>query len=542
MRSVVVLQARTSSSRLPGKVLLPVSGIPLVVLAAKRASNSGRSVIVATSSEPDDDGLADILAKNAISCFRGSLMDTLSRMVAAVAGYSDDTLFVRLTADNAFPDGQLIDEVEEQLVSRSLEYIACGGDGSGLPYGVSVEITRVGHLREALRNSSSEYDREHVTPYLIRKFGRSSFTKYAHLRKEHFRCTVDVYEDYINVNRVFSGTTHPITASVLELIERLGDSALQPVDGNPVPSLIVGAAQLGFDYGITNFVGRPSATDAERMLKIAISNGVKFIDTARAYGSSEEIVGASLAGGWSSRAMIITKLSPLNDCPPDAPDDLLRAKVDASVFESCMRLRRSALDVLMLHRAEHAFTHDGVVLEHLRDFLRSGLVRHLGVSVQGPKELEAVLDLDDIDYVQLPFNALDYRWDDLADRLEMVRSTRGLIVHARSALLQGLLISEDLELWHRAHVSTPQIIWRWLRRCTEATVSSNPVEFCLRYVRSQPWIDGVVVGMETIEQVLDNIHHFNQPEIPADEVRSIRASRPYVGEITLDPSKWVPVA
>ena len=96
MNSVVVLQARTTSSRLPGKVLLPINGMPLVVLAAKRAANTGRRVIVATSMQDSDDGLAALLAHYDIPCFRGSLENTLDRVVEALSAFDDQTIVFRL--------------------------------------------------------------------------------------------------------------------------------------------------------------------------------------------------------------------------------------------------------------------------------------------------------------------------------------------------------------------------------------------------------------------------------------------------------------
>ena len=109
MNSVAVLQARTNSSRLPGKVLLPIKGIPLAVLAAKRAANTGRNVIIATSLESSDDGLAALIQSNGLRCFRGSLKNTLDRFVSALSVYDDQDIVFRLTADNVFPDGALLD-------------------------------------------------------------------------------------------------------------------------------------------------------------------------------------------------------------------------------------------------------------------------------------------------------------------------------------------------------------------------------------------------------------------------------------------------
>ncbi len=104
MKSVAVLQARTNSSRLPGKSLLPLNGIPLAVLAARRAANKGCDIIVATSSAKSDDAFAALLKRNGLACYRGDLENVLERVVGALEPYEDDTLVFCLTADNMFPD------------------------------------------------------------------------------------------------------------------------------------------------------------------------------------------------------------------------------------------------------------------------------------------------------------------------------------------------------------------------------------------------------------------------------------------------------
>jgi NAD(P)-dependent dehydrogenase (short-subunit alcohol dehydrogenase family)/spore coat polysaccharide biosynthesis protein SpsF (cytidylyltransferase family) len=221
LKGIAVLQARTNSARLPGKVLLPINGLPLVVLAAKRAASTGRDVVVATSTAAGDDALAMHVERAGLRCFRGSLDDTLDRVVSALAGLDDKTPVFRLTADNVFPDGALLDEIERDFVARKLDYLACNGEPSGLPFGMSAELTRLGHLREAATSSTAPYDREHVTPYVIRKFGRAQFDKYKSLGKGSLRSTIDFLEDYVRVQKVFADVADAVRVPALELVERL---------------------------------------------------------------------------------------------------------------------------------------------------------------------------------------------------------------------------------------------------------------------------------------------------------------------------------
>lgn len=538
MSSVIVLQARTNSSRLPGKVMLPVKGIPLVVLAAQRACNTGRSAIVATSVEASDDGLVALLQTYDLKYFRGSLVNTLERVVLALAAYDDQTIVFRLTADNVFPDGALLDEMEHAFLDEGLEYLCCNGEGSGLPYGMSVEITRLRHLREAAKTSTSGHDQEHVTPYIIRKHGAVFFEKYKDLKKGHYRCTVDCLDDYIGIQQVFSEISDPVREPALELVRRLEHMPLQPMAGAPTPKLVLGTAQLGSSYGIANTSGQPNLALCRQLLKTAIANGVMYLDTASAYGHSEAIIGASLQDGWQGRAKIITKLSPLQDCPQNVSAAALKAFVDASLYKSCSALRLQKLDVLMLHRAAHLTDwHDGV-WKRLREHQAWGLIGELGASVQNPEDLSAVLNNADIRYIQLPFNLLDWRWDAIIPAILAVKAKRKLTIHVRSVLLQGLLPSPDDSHWLRANVDEPGPIQTWLANQADTCQRACIADLCLAYVNALEWVDGIVVGMENMSQLTGNINYLNLQALNASQVEMIQRSRPKLAESSLNPALW----
>lgn len=538
MSSVIVLQARTNSSRLPGKVMLPVKGIPLVVLAAQRACNTGRSAIVATSVEASDDGLVALLQTYDLKYFRGSLVNTLERVVLALAAYDDQTIVFRLTADNVFPDGALLDEMEHAFLDKGLEYLCCNGERSGLPYGMSVEITRLRHLREAAKTSTSGHDQEHVTPYVIRKHGAVFFEKYKDLKKGHYRCTVDCLDDYIGIQQVFSEISDPVRESAFELVRRLEQMPLQPMAGAPTPKLVLGTAQLGSSYGIANTSGQPNLAQCRQLLKTAIANGVMYLDTASAYGQSEAMIGASLQDGWQGRAKIITKLSPLQDCPQDVSAAALRAFVDASIYKSCSALRLQKLDVLMLHRAAHLTDwHEGV-WKRLLEHQTRGLIGELGASVQNPEELSAVLNNADIRYIQLPFNLLDWRWDAVIPEILVVKAKRKLTIHVRSVLLQGLLPSPDDSHWLRANVDEPGPIQTWLANQADTCQRACIADLCLAYVNALEWVDGIVVGMENMSQLTGNINYLNLQALSASQVELIQRSRPKLAESSLNPALW----
>ncbi|WP_312447949.1 aldo/keto reductase [Stutzerimonas nitrititolerans] len=536
--SVAVVQARTSSSRLPGKVLLPLSGLPMSVLAALRAGNTGRAVILATSCEQSDDALAEVAIQHGLRCYRGSLSSPLERIVGSLSDYPGDTIVFRLTADNVFPDGELLDELQREFIERQMSYLCCNGVASGLPYGLSAEVFWLRDLRWALSVAEQEADHEHVTPLLRRRFGERYFDRYVSLGWGMGRCTVDCFDDYLMVQRAFFGIADPIKVGWKKLCQNLLADSECPRFERPVTKLVLGTVQLGLPYGINNSSGKPSLDEGRKIIRSAIRHGVAYIDTARAYGCSEQVVCAALSSGWAGRATVITKLSSLPELDQAVESPAIEPAVRASVFESCQKLGMARLDVLMVHRAAHIYAWHGRVWAELLRLVDEGVIGQLGASVQCPEELEQVLNNRAVDYVQLPMNLLDWRWDALTPRIEQAKAERGLIVHVRSALLQGLLVSEEPSLWRRAHVVESEGLVEWMNGCVQAFRRESLVDLCFAYARGVSWVDGVCVGMETYQQFSENARLFQNKPLQASDIRQVCKTRPVVEALTLDPAAW----
>ena len=209
-RTRVVIQSRLSSSRLPGKAMLTLGGTPAVVLVAKRAARTGHDVVVATSTDTDDDVIASAVASHGITCFRGSLSDPLARFVGAAADLDDEDLIVRLTADNCVPDGQFVDEIVELVQSQDLEYVRVA---TGLPYGLGAESFTVGRLREAAASATESFDREHVTPWIRRHAGDHEFHPSRSRARAHDRAMHDGHPGRLRRRRGRTGRRRDPTRS-----------------------------------------------------------------------------------------------------------------------------------------------------------------------------------------------------------------------------------------------------------------------------------------------------------------------------------------
>jgi spore coat polysaccharide biosynthesis protein SpsF len=165
----VVVQARMNSSRLPGKIMAPLAGRPLLAHVVARLQAAARYVeetsprwelLVATSTAPADVATESLCRDLGVTCFRGPEDDVLARYVAATADLADDDLVVRATADNPL-------YCPPRTAAIVAEHLRCGADYTcieNLSY-VVPEVVRIGALRAMARLAVDAHCREHVTPF-----------------------------------------------------------------------------------------------------------------------------------------------------------------------------------------------------------------------------------------------------------------------------------------------------------------------------------------------------------------------------------------
>ena len=245
--------------------------------------------------------------------------------------------------------------------------------------------------------------------------------------------------------------------------------------------LVLGTAQLGLVYGAANRIGQPSARDAELILRSAVSAGVRWIDTAAAYGSAEQRIGAALPGSKGVR--VVTKLDPLDEHRRDLGHSATSAS--RSRKASAARAHVSApiaSKILLLHRAHHLTMRNGAIWSAVKQMRDEGVIYDLGVSVYSPQEALAALADRDVRHIQLPFNALDWRWRSETFR-EALAKRPGVTIHARSALLQGLLAGHNDARWPEG--IDPADVKRALADLTRDLDRDSPADLCLAYVRAQ---------------------------------------------------------
>jgi spore coat polysaccharide biosynthesis protein SpsF (cytidylyltransferase family) len=199
---LAILQARVSSSRLPGKVLKPILGRPMLrhQIDRVRRAASLDALVVATSVDPSDDAIAATCADAGVDCFRGSLDDVLTRFHEAALPYHP-RMVVRLTGDCPLIDPTVIDGAVEFFRGGAFDLVRTADSFAD---GLDVEVIGYGILEQAWRAATRPSDREHVTLYVHRQPERFRIGEYAsEIDLSDLRLTVDEPEDFELVRRTY---------------------------------------------------------------------------------------------------------------------------------------------------------------------------------------------------------------------------------------------------------------------------------------------------------------------------------------------------
>lgn len=201
---IVVLQARASSSRLPGKVLKPILGKPMLHHQIERIQRARMPahLILATSRNPDDDAVANIGHNAGVDVYRGSLGDVLDRFYHAAEPFAPSHV-VRLTGDCPLADPSIIDAVTRFAVEGEYDY-ASNTIRPTFPDGLDVEVATFQALQAAWKEATTKSDREHVMPFLHRQPDRFRLGNYENTQDlSALRWTVDEPADFTFVESIY---------------------------------------------------------------------------------------------------------------------------------------------------------------------------------------------------------------------------------------------------------------------------------------------------------------------------------------------------
>ena len=252
--------------------------------------------------------------------------------------------------------------------------------------------------------------------------------------------------------------------------------------------IVLGSAQFGLNYGITNNVGKVKSQEVRKILSYARENNINTLDTAIEYGDSEASLGMANISNWR----VVTKLPVIPKKTNNIPE-----WIDQQINSSLLRLKIPKLDGLLLHNPIDLLSKNGnEIWKTIQIKKNEGLVKKIGFSIYSPNELELLWSSYKPDIVQVPFNILDRRIK-TSGWLQKLNENN-VEIQVRSVFLQGLLLMNPIErsrLFYK---------WQFIWSVLDSWIMNNnisPIEASLGVVLSEKNIDCVIVGVESKNQL-----------------------------------------
>jgi aryl-alcohol dehydrogenase-like predicted oxidoreductase len=263
--------------------------------------------------------------------------------------------------------------------------------------------------------------------------------------------------------------------------------------------IILGTAQLGMNYGFCRNGLYKSKKNLKKILNYAYKNNIGYLDTARSYKFSEKNIGEfHKENKINKQFKIITKLSSLSKIKKKNLKNKLLKDISLSLFF----LKKKKIDIILIHNFKDLQKHKLHLLKYLNEMKKKKLIKEIGVSVYKPNEALECLKFKNIKHIQIPFNILDQRWTKKIF-LNKVKLREDVKIHVRSIFLRGLLINE-LKYWPKWFKKRSNAIEN-LEFFKKKFKMINKIELCLAYVKSFNWVNYIVIGVNSLEQLKDTI-------------------------------------
>lgn len=280
--------------------------------------------------------------------------------------------------------------------------------------------------------------------------------------------------------------------------------------------IILGTVQLGVPYGINNITGKPDLQQAYQILRAAQKNGIELLDSADAYGDSLSVIGSFMKSANNS-FKVISKFV--------GDHEHLETKVDRTLKE----INRTFLYAYLYHRYSDYST--GMYRQEILHLREKGKIARIGVSLYSLDELKEVIKDLTIDLIQVPLNLFDLGTQK-SDLLEEAKNN-GKEIHVRSVFLQGLFFKDSSTLTGNL-IGLRQPLQQLRDLIKNHDLDMRTV--CLSFALSQPFVDRVIIGVDSKEQLIENLKSIIS-EFPQNLLKEISGIH-ILDKSLLNPSVW----
>ena len=490
----VILQARSNSNRLPFKSLMPINKIPLVVLCAKRLMGENVKVTVLTSNNKSDDFLVENLKRYKINFFRGSLNNVYKRFLEFSKKLKHDDIIIRTTADNPFVNYNFMKTVLDHFLNHNLIYKKIDHLKHNLPYGMSVEVFKK-ELLIKYKNKISNESKEHVTTN-FKKYDDKKILTLNKLKTNysHLSCTIDTFDDYKKINKVFSKFKHSYNISWKRLILELKNINITNKRSLKKSKYVIGGAQIGYRYN--NF----KKFDIKNLVRKNVVKHFNSIDTAFGYKNSHKEI--SKINLQKYKFNIITKL---NFSQKETAQTNNIEKFYLNFYSILRSLDENKVDTLLIHNFNDFKKNGSTIIEIFNKLKRLNLIDNYGVSIYNPKSLQFLMKNYRNLTIQFPINFIDYRWNKLDIKKLKLKSKS--ILMGRSVFLRGNLLKENN---FSRNTKINKLFYQKVLKIKMKYKIKSSLELCIKFVNSLIYLDNIIFGFEKYNHILQTLKYKNR--------------------------------
>jgi uncharacterized protein len=281
--------------------------------------------------------------------------------------------------------------------------------------------------------------------------------------------------------------------------------------------LCLGTVQLGMSYGIaggSDFTKK----QALHLLDAAFDLGIRVFDTASAYGEAEDILGHFIASHNTRDTKIISKCHHTDS-------------LEEYLIKTLETLNTKQIDGYLFH--DSSLIYNEHLIKEMNSFKKAGLVNNIGVSLYNPEDALYAAKQAWIDYIQIPYNVLDQRLDNI-DFFNIAKSNNK-IIFARSVLLQGLMAMNLIDVKNKLEFAYDDI-YKYLRIINKYDFSQ--LEAAIQYVKANDKIDYIVFGVYGEEQLKEFIDIFNNVSTNYNMNQELKKEFYFINEKVISPNLW----
>jgi aryl-alcohol dehydrogenase-like predicted oxidoreductase len=285
--------------------------------------------------------------------------------------------------------------------------------------------------------------------------------------------------------------------------------------------LIIGTVQFGLNYGINNINGKISDSDIDKILNFCNDKNITYFDTAQDYGNSEDIM-SHYNNKYELNIISKGKFG----------------EKDANTIINKTLNKFQKLYCFLLHSFED---YKDNIMKILNNYKNNNYIQKIGISIYTVEEAISILDDYRIDIIQLPLNLLDKQWNDpvFLEKLNKRKKENTIEIHVRSIFLQGIVLKMPVKIPKNIDKKDFEMIENnIIKICTDFNIVRNELPFA--YINTIPWIDKVIIGIDNLNQLIENYNiYIKNIKLTEEQISVIKKLQEDINPIIINPSKWL---